>query len=220
MTLTPRLALCAALCAGAREVIDVGCDHAYLSVALARAGAAVHAADLRPGPLEAARRTVLESGLASRIDLTLGDGLTAFSPTDCDAVAICGMGGETIAAILEAAPWTADGAHALILQPQTRAEELRRFLAEHRYTVEEERLAREGRRLYVALRARGGGPALGAESRYLFTEKLRGDPLFPEYLAALTRRTRRTLAGKQRAGLPAEEELAALKLLEEEAHGA
>lgn len=220
MTLTPRLALCAALCAGARRVIDVGCDHAYLSVALARAGAQVCATDVRRGPLEAARRSVAESGLEGRIGLHLGDGLSDFSPDDCDTVAICGMGGETIAAILAAAPWTADGAHALVLQPQTRAEELRRFLAEQGYTVEREALARESEKLYVALRARGGKPPMGAENAYYCTGLLYGDPLFSDYLAAQMARLDEARRGKERAGLDAAAERAALSRLEELSHGA
>ena len=220
MLLTPRLALCLELCSGAERAVDVGCDHAYLSIALARAGAMVYASDLRPGPLETARRNVREHGLESRIELSLGDGLSAFSPTDCDTVSICGMGGETIAAILAAAPWTADGDHALVLQPQSRAQTLRRFLAENGYTVEREGLAREGDKLYLALRARGGRPPMGAENLYLCTERLFADPLFPEYLAALSARRRAALEGRRRAGLDTAAEEAALKRLEELSHGA
>ena len=44
-------------------------------------------------------------------------------------------GGQNIAAILVAAPWTADGCHTLLLQPQSRAESLRQFLSENGYRI-------------------------------------------------------------------------------------
>ena len=45
------------------------------------------------------------------------------------------MGGETIWGILAAAPWTRDGRHTLLLQPQTKIEELRLRLCENGYAV-------------------------------------------------------------------------------------
>lgn len=219
MLLSPRLALAADLCFGAKRVVDVGCDHAYLSIALAQAGAYVEASDLRSGPLEYARANIRAAGLEARIALHLCDGLSAFSAESCDTVAVCGMGGETIADILHAAPWTSDGMHTLILQPQTRSEELRRFLADNGYTVEAERLAREGRRIYCVLRARGGMPPMGAENDYMCTERIYADPMFPAYLALLQTRLRRVLAGKRGAGLNTEAEMRMLRRLEELTHG-
>ncbi|MEA5039529.1 MAG: class I SAM-dependent methyltransferase [Clostridiaceae bacterium] len=220
MLLTPRLALAAKLCSGTKRVIDVGCDHAYLSIALAKEGVQVEASDLRPGPLEHARAHICAAGLEDKISLTLCDGLSAFSPADGDTVVICGMGGETIADILADAPWTAGGDHTLVLQPQTRADTLRRFLAGHGYTVEEECLAREGGHLYCVLRARGGKPPMGAENDYICTEKIYSDPQFPEYLALRRARLRQVAAGKRRAGHDTAEEERILKRLEALADGA
>ena len=39
----------------------------------------------------------------------LCDGLTGLSPEDADTLILAGMGGETIAGILEAAPWARSG---------------------------------------------------------------------------------------------------------------
>lgn len=218
--LTPRLQACAALCADARRVADIGCDHAYLSIALAEAGAEVLASDLRAGPLETARKNVLAAGMEGRIRLRRGDGLAGLSPEDCDAVVIAGMGGETIAEILRAAPWTADGRHRLILQPQTRARELRQFLAENGYTVEREVLAQEDPRLYVVLCARGGQPPMGEEDYYYCTPRMYADPLFPLYVARLRAHLTQVAAGRHSAGLEAEEQERVLRRLEVLADGA
>lgn len=219
MLLTPRLMLAAQLCQGAKNVIDVGCDHAYLSIALAKAGAFVRASDLRPGPLSHARANVRDAKLQDRIMLTLCDGLSVFGPQDCDTVVICGMGGETIADILDRAPWTADGSHALILQPQSKSDTLRRFLALRGYTVEEERLAREDERLYCVLRARGGGIPMGAENDYICTERMYDDPLFCEYIGLHLERLNTVVKGKRLAGLDVSAEERTLNRLEALLHG-
>ncbi|MFR4144599.1 MAG: tRNA (adenine(22)-N(1))-methyltransferase TrmK [[Clostridium] leptum] len=65
------------------------------------------------------------------VELRLSDGLQAFLPEEADFIVIAGMGGEVIASILGAVPWLKETGARLVLQPMTRAEELRRFLAEH-----------------------------------------------------------------------------------------
>ena len=67
--------------------------------------------------------------------LRLCPGLSAIGPEEGDTIAIAGMGGENIAMILSAAPWTADGRHTLLLQPQSRSEVLRRFLQDRGYRI-------------------------------------------------------------------------------------
>ncbi len=77
---------------------------------------------------------------------------------ECDTVTIAGMGGQTIAEILTAAPWTAQGDHLLLLQPMTMIAELLLWLYAHGYACEREALCREDRRRYVVLSVRGGAP--------------------------------------------------------------
>ena len=130
LELTPRLRLLADWVPPGARLADVGTDHAYLPVWLVQNGVcpAAIAADLRPGPLEAARRHVAAAGLEDRISLRLGDGLAPVFPGEADDIVIAGMGGETIAAILSAADWLADARLRLVLQPMSRAEETRRGL--------------------------------------------------------------------------------------------
>ena len=222
MELTPRLQLAADFCLPCKAVIDVGCDHAYLCLYLVEQGAERAAAsDIRPGPLEAAKAHIAACGRSDRVRAVLCPGLEAFGPEDADTISICGMGGEMIASILEAAPWMATGDHKLVLQPMTNGHRLRKWLADNGYTIQREQLAREGHRLYVVLQARGGGKdACGAENGYLFTEKLLTDPLFPEYAGKLREKYEKSRAGKLSAGLDTSEEDEILKRLEEVSHGA
>lgn len=58
----------------------------------------------------------------------LCDGLSGIRPEKTDAVVIAGMGGETIAQILEAAPWVRTRKIPLVLQPMSSIPELRQRL--------------------------------------------------------------------------------------------
>ena len=77
VALDERLRTVASLVRRGMVVADIGTDHAYLPVYLVQKGIcpAGIAADLRSGPLAAARAHVAEVGLTDRIALRLGDGL-------------------------------------------------------------------------------------------------------------------------------------------------
>lgn len=137
---------------------DIGTDHGKLPISLLLDGhiASAIGSDIRSGPLAHAERNAKEHNVS--LSLRLAPGLEAVRAEECDTVTIAGMGGQTIAEILTAAPWTAQGDHLLLLQPMTMIAELRRWLYAHGYAVERETLCREDRRRYVVLSVRGGAP--------------------------------------------------------------
>ena len=194
--LTPRLQMTADLAPEGARLADVGTDHAYLPAALILEGKIpwAIAADLRQGPLDRARATVRECGLTGRVAFRLCDGLTGIQPGEVDAVVIAGMGGETIAAILSAAPWVRTGNVPLILQPMSSFPDLRGWLQGNGFAIQEERLAREGEMLYTALLVRAGEmePLSPAE---LWAGKNVNTPLRGAWLDRWLARTRRALGG-------------------------
>ncbi len=151
--LDKRLAMVASMVRRGSRVADIGTDHAYLPVYLVQMGICPQgvAADIRSGPLESARRTVTQAGLVEKIDLRLGDGLIPIVADEVDDIVIAGMGGETVADILSAAEWIKDKRLRLVLQPMTRAEELRRWLLTNGFSIAEERLVQDGHRLYPVM---------------------------------------------------------------------
>lgn len=153
--LDTRLQAVAAQIRHGSRMADIGTDHAYLPVYLVSEGIcpSAIASDLREGPLAAAARTVSAAGLSDRIDLRLADGLAAIAPDEAQDVAIAGMGGETIIAILQAATCWHTPHHRFVLQPMTRAEDLRAWLLQHGFTIEQERLVIDGRHLYPVMTA-------------------------------------------------------------------
>ena len=202
LELTPRLALLASWVSDGARLADIGTDHAYLPVWLMLAGRlrAAIASDLRAGPLDRARATGKTWGVADRIDFRLGSGLDTVAPEEADTVVIAGMGGETIWGILAAAPWTRDGRHTLLLQPQTKIEELRLRLCENGYAVTREHLVRDKGKLYVVMTVTAGERYTpGAEQLYggLALER---EALYGDYLAHQIARLRRRAEGLRQSG--------------------
>lgn len=148
-----RLSAVAARIRQGARVADIGTDHALLPVWLLQSGRcpSAVASDIGEGPAAAARRTVAGAGLETTISVRVGDGLSPVLPDEVDDVVIAGMGGETIAEILAAAPWVADARYRLVLQPMSKPERLRTFLAENGFSIQEEDVAAEGERLYTVM---------------------------------------------------------------------
>lgn len=210
MELTPRLRTVAEQVPQGAVLADVGTDHAYLPTWLLLEGRIPRAvaADLRAGPLDRARETAARYGVSGRISFRLCDGLSAIAPEEADAIAIAGMGGETIATILEAAPWTREEDKLLLLQPMTAFAELRGWLSSHGYRIENEIISREGKRLYTCLRVRTGAmePLSPAE---LWAGRQSADPLRRDYLEMMEGKLDRILRGHLAAEVRDEAEIAA-----------
>ena len=197
--LDKRLRCVAGLVRPGSVLADIGTDHAHLPVWLVKEGVCPRAvaADIRIGPAAAARRSVEAAGLEERIDVRVGDGLAPLCPGEADDIVIAGMGGETIASILGAAPWTKDGRYRLILQPTTRHECLRRFLLTGGFDILSEQIVQEGRRRYLVLAcAYTGAPPVTEEAAYYI-----GRLPLPEasaYLLSQAARLRRQAQGLAR----------------------
>ena len=164
LQLQPRLQCIASLVPQGARLADVGTDHGYLPVWLLQHGR-------------------IESAIASDINALPLDHARATAREECDAIAIAGMGGETILGILEAAPWTHEDVHTLILQPQTKIDLLRCWLCGHGYRFLSETLVRDKEQLYVVFRVRAGMGQELSEADALTGLLLRSDPLYGEYLS-------------------------------------
>lgn len=186
---------------------DIGTDHAYLPVWLLLNGRIRRAiaADLREGPLNRARETAAQYHVSDRISFRLCDGLAQIAPDEADTIAIAGMGGETIASILNAAPWTRNGM-LLLLQPMTSFPDLRLWLQQNGYRIDREILSREGKRLYSCFSVMAGTmePLSPAE---LWVGRNSNDPLRGEFLSMMEGKVRRALIGQRAAAQPNQREI-------------
>ena len=154
-----RLEAAAGLVKSGDVLCDVGSDHAYLPLMLIKNGVIERAVacDVNAGPLERGRQHAAKQGVSS-IEFVLSDGLGSVE-TPFDVAAICGMGGELIARILEANLPAAKNARCITMQPMRGIEELRQFLRKNEFRIIDERLVLDAGRIYQIIGAKSGEPA-------------------------------------------------------------
>ena len=201
VTLTKRLAAIAAMVTPGSCVADVGTDHGYIPAWLLQNGICPHvfASDIRKMPLQCAIDLAGKLGLSDRVTFYLCDGLNGYPAGEINTVIVAGMGGENIAGILEAAPWTRQ--KNLILQPMSRPEALRRWLFETGYQITAERLVCENGTIYPILSVCGGTAQAATEAEFYVGRQmhLSDDPLFPEHLTRWMHRLSRAANGLSQA---------------------
>ena len=201
ISLDPRLSRIAELVGTCECCADVGSDHGRLGAFLLQSGQCqrVVLTDISSASLAKARKLIALMDLEHRIAFRVGDGALAI---DCpvDAAVIAGMGGETIASIVEQSAGRFHGAR-LILQPNVALASLRRRLNGCGWRIVDEDLARDGRRIYPILVAVEGEQKLSplqAEAGPVLLE--RRPPLLADYAAFRLRVARKALSGAQQGG--------------------
>ena len=177
--------------------IDVGTDHAYIPIWLLQNGISprAYASDSKAGPLRNAENDAARAGVLDRLTLYHCDGLALCAPASVDTVILAGMGGETMMGILDAAPWAWE--KRLILQPQTKLYEFRRWLRERGLAVLDASLAYDTGRIYLVwLAGRGAMDADGPVDPALIEKR---DPLLRPYVEEQIKRLRKRIQGLELA---------------------
>jgi tRNA (adenine22-N1)-methyltransferase len=156
ISVDPRLFALSELCGKCRLLADIGCDHGRLGAYMLQKGLCerVQFADISEASLEKARRLVSTLGLLERASFHLGDGAEALAESP-DACVVAGMGGLAIAGIVARGLDRLKGAR-LILQPNVAAMELREALVKLGFFIADEKIVRDGRRLYPVIAAEAG----------------------------------------------------------------
>ena len=126
-----------------KVVFDVGSDHALLPSFLVENGICdkVYAGEIALGPLENVKLTIKRNGLEGRVIPVFSDGLSK-APDDVDIVVIAGMGFHTIKHVLESCD--VSRYQYFLVQSNTDVDELRRYISEKGYTIEDERVVYDG----------------------------------------------------------------------------
>lgn len=200
--ISPRLLCCASMIEG-DYVCDIGTDHAYLPAYLISGGTArtVIATDVKQGPLNSAAGTLKRYRVSDQVRLILSDGFNKVPPKGITDAVIAGMGGETIRDILAAdsAQFIKKGVN-LVLQPMTKAEILRAWLAENGYEIIKETAVKDTH-VYTVMQAHYTGVCRQISEAEAFTGKLRrSDPLTRIYIAAVLERLNTKASGLEEAG--------------------
>ncbi len=136
---------------------DIGSDHGHLLKALLAAGRIRRgiAIENKSQPFANSRSTLV--GLQAEV--RFADGLNGLMPGEADSISLCGMGGRSVAEILDAHP---DRVPPLVVvQPNRQPERVRAWGLRRGYRLVDERLT-PGKRAFVVLRFQKVDAASGA----------------------------------------------------------
>ena len=149
MKLQNRLKAVATLVDMKKRVIDVGCDHAYLSICLTLNNEnKVIATDINKNALENAKKNIKRFHLSRKIATKLTDGLKGINVRSDDNIVICGMGTHTILQILE----TNKLSNTLIISSNNDIELLREKVIDKGYYIDSEIFIIENNIGYVIIK--------------------------------------------------------------------
>lgn len=132
------------------KVVDVGCDHGYLSIELyeRKLCKSVIATDINENALENAKKNIREKNLPIRTILT--DGLKNISTKDYDTIVISGMGTSTILHILNNKE-KIKNVKKIILQSNNNRVELREEMNKLGFYLSDENIVYDNKKYYITM---------------------------------------------------------------------
>lgn len=197
MKLSPRLQAIVDYVPIGAVVADIGTDHGYIPVYLVdkKISSKVIATDINEGPLRNAGNYISKESFEDIIETRLGNGLKCLLPSEVDTVIIAGMGGLLISEILENSKEITQTINSFILQPMVASEELRRFLYENSYRILDEKLAKEGDKLYEIMLVTHGEDTIDKDIYFEIGKKIvdNRDKYLKEFLENKIRKTEKIL---------------------------
>ena len=129
-------------------VADIGTDHGYLLIGCMEKGLKFcQGVENKLGPYLVAEANLNNYIQDGRIKLSLSDGLKDLDPL-IDTVVIAGMGGELISKIIDESLAKAKTLKKLILEPNVRCYELRKYLNLNGFTIYNEEIINDNDKYY------------------------------------------------------------------------
>lgn len=140
------------------RVADIGGDHAFLLIQLAKEERLLRGivGEVNRGPYENAKRNVQQMGVDHLIDVRLGDGLSVLEQGEFDFLVLAGMGGSLIINILEQGKEKLEAIQGMVLQPNIHAKGVRAWLHKNHWRLSDETIVEEAGHLYEILVATPG----------------------------------------------------------------
>ena len=163
--------------------LDIGCDHALLDIYLVNQKKNIKAiaSDIAEGPLEHARKNIKRERLENEIEVRLGDGLSTYSE-EVNTAIMSGIGGRTIIGICKNNYKTFKKIDTYILSPNNYQEDVKRFMCQNGYYIENEEFVKENKFIYQIIIFKKGKKKYSKKEYFfgpVFLEKK--GPLFREY---------------------------------------
>ena len=162
------------------KVVDIGCDHGYLSIYLkaVNGNKIVIATDINENALNMAKKNINKNSIL--IETRLGNGLDVIKHNEVDTIIISGMGGNTILNILKKNKLKY--IKKIVIQSNTDIPLIRKYINKWGYTIKNEQLIIDKNIYYIIITFTKGrhkytkkelyfGPILLKENNDLFNEK-------------------------------------------------
>ena len=148
--------------------LDIGCDHAKLSIYLLKEKnfPFVYASDNKIGPLNQAKENVNYYNLADKIELIKADGLNSLNDK-IDTITVTGMGGLTINKMFLENKNKLTNIKTIILSPNNFIKEVRETINKLGYYLKDEELVEESDKLYYILVFSKGNKTYSDKELYL-----------------------------------------------------
>jgi len=176
--------LCEAVRGGV-TVCDVGTDHAYVPVELILSGKTPECiiTDISAPSLEKGVNNAKMAGCGEKITAYCTSGTLGVAFDGETDIVIAGMGGELIAQIIEQDRRLKSPSFRFVLQPMSKAEELRCYLAENGFEMTDEVKIESGGRIYAVISCKYSGTpySLTEREQLLGSFERKGDPLEKGY---------------------------------------
>lgn len=167
-----------------KSIIDVGCDHALLSIYLVqnKNPKKVIASDIKEGPLVHAKENIKKYQVKDKIKVKLGPGLIPIEE-DINTIIISGMGGLNMIGILKYSKDQYKNVDTIILSPNSDTNQVRKEICKLGFYIEKECLVKDKNIIYPVIRFQRGKKKYHT-SDYLYGPILRKkkDPLLIEYM--------------------------------------
>ena len=153
--LSDRLKAVAGMITPGLAVADIGCDHAYLPIHLAKENISprIIACDINAGPVERAKENIDDVDLGGRIEVRQGDGLSVLSPGEAGSIVLAGMGGKLMIKILSEGEEILSAASELIMEPQSDVAALRHYLQDIGFRIISESMVCDDEKFYPIIKA-------------------------------------------------------------------
>ncbi len=150
------------------QVIDIGCDHALLSIYLVKYKniSEMIASDISIKALKQGEANIKQHHLQDRIILRNNEGLKAIENNEIDTIVISGLGGNTIVNILNKDKCLLKNVNNIILQPNNNIYIVRKSLCKLGYFIEEEKIIKENNIIYIIVSFKKGNVKYSCKQLY------------------------------------------------------
>ena len=205
MELSPRLLKIASLIPKGEKIADVGTDHGYIPLYLFKNNIIPYAIamDINPMPLKRAQDNITSAGFSEKCEFRLSNGLEKLLENEVTSVVIAGMGGLLMMDIISRGKSVINNKTKLFLQPMIAAPELRLFLFENGFTIENEYVVREENKFYNIICAHKGESEYSDEDIYIGRNTQKNSPeVFEEYIKYKYRVCEKIISGIKKSKNP------------------